>query len=187
MASYTSLCPYTGNADMNASSRIGVSCVLDTPTNFPYVGDDATINSVTASFYLSSGTSSSIQIKCEVFQPSGSSPSSLGVVENKSGISLSTTPTSVTFTGDVDTTPQGVNGIQIAFILILADDKEVKIQNNDAGCTSDTGAGQSYYTTSGTFTNYKTDTVPITVTYTGAPPPGAGGTRLPPPPLIARF
>jgi len=183
MASYTNLCPRTGSADLTLD-RTGVGAVLDKAgTTFPYVGNDVPIYQVTA--YFKANDSITANLTCQIFENDGtepSSPTSLGVLATVVA-SLTTEWQEITFYNAVPI-DSGLEGLIVLFKSDSSDDS-ILIANN-GGCSSDDPCGQVYYTTS--FANWKNDIVPITVWYNSPPaPPSTGATRLPPPPLIARF
>ena len=166
--SYTSQCPRTGHGDMYGTPQVrnGVGARLyKTDTTFPYVGNNSDLYSVSA--YFKVNTSATIDVSCIIYQVDDdepTNPSSLGTIEASKTLSLTSTYTEFTFEGT--TVNSSDKGMIIAFIAELpAPDDTLTINNNGSPGAScgDTGAGQVYYK-DGAFENYKTDTVPITVT-----------------------
>jgi len=166
IGSYTSLCPRTDHGDMYGAGRNGVGARLyKTSTTFPYVGNNTDLYSVSA--YFKVDTSATIDVSCIIYQVNDDEPANpplLGTIEASKTLSVTSTYTEFTFEGT--TVNSSDKGMIIAFIAEMpAVDSTFTINNNgSAGATcGDVGAGQVYYKDFG-FENYKTDTVPITVT-----------------------
>jgi len=171
VSSYTSQCPRTGHGDMYVSGRNGIGARLyKTDTTFPFVGNDSDLYSVSA--YFKVNASATIDVSCIIYQVDDdepTNPSSLGTIEASKTLSVTSTYTEFKFEGT--TVNSSDKGMIIAFIAELPVPTEpdpaasFTINNNGspgAPC-GDTGAGQVYYK-DGAFENYKSDTVPITVT-----------------------
>tara|TARA_Y100001951_G_scaffold84160_1_gene73425 strand:+ start:33 stop:584 length:552 start_codon:yes stop_codon:yes gene_type:complete len=166
IGSYTSQCPRTGHGDMYGAGRNGIGARLyKTDTTFPYVGNNTDLYSVSA--YFKVDTSATIDVSCIIYQVNDdepTNPSTIGTIESSKTLSVTSTYTEFTFEGT--TVNSSDKGMIIAFIAEMpAVDESFTINNNGApgAPCGDVGAGQVYYK-DGAFQNYKTDTVPITVT-----------------------